>query len=230
MIWLHKQKESQPLNVEKHKWWSNSGWTFLTVFIWEILEEVLENIIAFGISALFSTIFLLLATQGIKLCIKKVIRFLVPFVKRYTYKEGNDKVKFLKNYWTKVWGNKITGTSAGIGFAGLSYFQTFIPFATHCWWIALIVFVVFFNLAVFFGGETLSQIQERIAQSTIKKEEQAIIKEAQKRLKQIEKKASQTEAEKMKNDAKEKANAEKEAKVKQAMAEIQAKAQADAQK
>ena len=217
---LPKQK-----NDHKIKWWSASGWTVLTVFVWEILEEMLENIIAFGISAIFSTIFLLLATQGIKLCIKKVIRFLVPIVKQYTYKEGNDKVKFLKNYWTKVWGNKITGTSVGIGFAGFSYFQTFMPVLTHNWWIALIVFVVFFNLAVFFGGETLNQIQERLTQSTLKKEEQAIIKEAQKRLKQIEKTATQTEAEKLKNEAKEKANAEKEARVQKAMAEIQAKTQ-----
>lgn len=219
--------ETHTLN--KWKWWSAGGWTFLTVFIWEILEEVLENIIAFGISALFSTIFLLLATQGIKLGIKKFIRFLMPIIKQYTYKEGNDKVKFLKNYWTKVWGNKITGTSVGIGFAGLSYFQTFIPVATHCMWIALAVFVVFYNLAVFFGGETLMQIQNRIAEATLKKDEQAIIKEAQKRLKQIEKTATQTEAEKLKNEAKEKANAEKEAKVQQAMAQLQAKAKADAQ-
>lgn len=225
----YEPKQNEIPAVQKMKWWVNGGWTALTVFIWEILEEFLENFIAFGISAIFSTAFLLLATQGIKLTIKKGVKFLVPIVKRYTYKEGNDKVKFLKNYWTKVWGNKITGASAGIGFAGLSYFQTFIPFATHCWWIALIVFVVFFNLAVFFGGETLAQIQDRLAQATLKKEEQAIVKEAQKRLKQIEKKATQTETEKLKNDAKEKANAEKEARVQEAMAKLQADAQSNAQ-
>ena len=227
MTYVPKQNENPA--VQKMKWWVNGGWTALTVFIWEILEEFLENFIAFGISAIFSTAFLLLVTQGIKLTIKKCVKFLVPIVKRYTYKEGNDKVKFLKNYWTKVWGNKITGASAGIGFAGLSYFQTYIPVATHCWWIALIVFVVFFNLAVFFGGETLAQIQDRLAQATLKKEEQAIVKEAQKRLKQIEKKATQTETEKLKNDAKEKAKAEKEAKVQQVIAEIQAKTQSNAQ-
>lgn len=225
----YEPKQNENPSVQKVKWWITGGWTALTVFIWEILEEFLENFIAFGISAMFSTVFLLLATQGIKLTIKKGIKFLVPIVKRYTYKEGNDKVKFLKNYWTKVWGNKITGASAGIGFAGLSYFQTFIPVATHCWWIALIVFVVFFNLAVFFGGETLAQIQDRLAQATLKKQEYAIVKEAQKRLKQIEKTATQTEAEKLKNDAKEKAKAEKEAKVQEAMAKLQAKAQSDAQ-
>ena len=225
----YEPKQNENPAVQKVKWWVTGGWTALTVFIWEILEEFLENFIAFGISAMFSAVFLLLATQGIKLGIKKGIKFLVPIVKRYTYKEGKDKVKFLKNYWTKVWGNKITGASAGIGFAGLSYFQTYIPVATHCWWIALIVFVVFFNLAVFFGGETLAQIQDRLAQATLKKEEQAIVKEAQKRLKQIEKKATQTETEKLKNDAKEKAKAEKEAKVQQAIAELQAKAQSNAQ-
>ena len=96
---------------------------------------------------------------------------MMPFVKQLIYKEGDDKVKALKNYWAKVWGNKITGTSVGLGFAGISYFQTLVQFAHHCWWIALIVFVVFFNLGIFFGGETLNQIQERLASATLKKEE-----------------------------------------------------------
>ena len=131
-------------------------------------------------------------------------------------------MNLLKKYWTKVWGNKITGATAGIGFAGLSYFQNIVPFAHHCWWLALIMFVVFYNIAIFFGGETLGQIQERLAQATLKKEEQAIIKEAKKKLAQLEKVASQTETEKAKAEADAKAKAEHDAKVQEAMAKIKA--------
>jgi hypothetical protein len=122
-----------------------SGLTFIVVFVMEMIEEGLENLIALGISTLCSTILLVCFTQAAKLGIKKLIKWIMPFAKTLIYKEGNDKMKLLKNYWTRVWGNKITGTSIGLGFAGISYFQTLIPLATHCLWIALIVFVVFFK-------------------------------------------------------------------------------------
>ena len=152
-----------------------SGLTFVVVFAMEMLEEGLENLIALGISTLFSTVLLVCLTQLSKIGLKKLIKFMMPFVKQLIYKEGDDKVKALKNYWTKVCGNKITGSIAGVGFAGISYFQTLIPFAHHCWWIALIVFVIFYNIGIFFGGETLNQIQERLAGALLKKEEKSII-------------------------------------------------------
>lgn len=206
---------------------ATGGWAVFTMFVWELIEEGLESLIAYALSSAvaffvvkaISTLGIVLATQSIKVLIK---RFLYPCLKTLTYKEGNDKMNLLKKYWTKVWGNKITGATAGIGFAGLSYFQTIVPFAHHCWWIALIMFVVFYNIAIFFGGETLGQIQERLAQATLKKEEQAIIKEAKKKLAQLEKVASQTETEKAKAEADAKAKAEHDAKVQEAMAKIKA--------
>lgn len=147
---------------------------------------------------------------------------MMPFVKQLIYKEGDDKVKALKNYWAKVWGNKITGTSVGLGFAGVSYFQTLVPFAHHCWWIALIVFVVFFNLGIFFGGETLNQIQERLANATLKKEEKDILKEAKKKLAQLKKQETQSEAERLKAEAERKAKALRDAKVNEAMVKLRA--------
>ena len=147
---------------------------------------------------------------------------MMPFVKQLIYKEGDDKVKALKNYWTKVWGNKITGTSVGLGFAGISYFQTLMPFAHHCWWIALIVFAVFYNLGIFFGGETLNQIQERLASAVLRKEEKEIIKEAKKRLAQLEKSTTQSEAERQKAEADRRAKELRDAKVNQAMNQLRA--------
>lgn len=210
------------------KIFSGSGWAVFTMFVWELVEELLENLLAYAITSAcgffivkaISTLGIVLATQGIKVLIKSI---LFPYIKTLTYKEGNDKVTALKKYWTKVWGNKITGTIAGIGFAGISYFQTLIPYASHCWWIALIVFVVFFNIGIFFGGETLKQIQERLADALLKKDQKKVIKEAQKRISDLKKKATQTETEKAKLEAKEKADKEFNEKVEKAMAELQAK-------
>lgn len=209
------------------KIFSGSGWAVFTVFVWELVEEGLENLIALMISGAFaffivkamSTFCIVLTTQGIKVLIKSC---LFPYIKSLTYKEGNDKVKALKNYWTKVMGNKITGSISGLGFAGISFFQTFVPFATHNWWIALLVFVVFFNVGVFFGGETLNQIEERLAKATLTKEENSILKEAKKKLAQLKKQETQTETQKAKADADAKAKAERDAKVEQAMAKLKA--------
>ena len=190
-----------------------SGLTFVVVYAMELLEEGLENLIALGFSTLISTVFIIFVTQASKIGIKKLIRFIMPYVKVLIYKEGNDKMKLIKNYWTKVKGNKITGTSIGLGFAGISYFQTLVPFATHCWWVALIVFVVFFNLGIFFGGETLKQIEERLAEEWLTKEQNSIRKDAKKKFAQMMKEESKSEVEKQKADAKAKAKAERDAKV-----------------
>lgn len=224
-----KQKKERTHNF---KWLLASGGTAVTVFSWELLEEALENVIALGISsfiAILSTFFLIFATQFTKLTFKKLVKFLFPIIKSKIYKEGDDKMKMLKNYWTRVMGNKLTGIFAAVPFAATVFFAFDFP---SIWLTVLAVaisFIVAYNIAIFFGGETLAQIQDRLAQATLKKQEYAIVKEAQKRLKQIEKTATQTEAEKLKNDAKEKAKAEKEAKVQEAMAQLQAKAQSNAQ-
>ena len=157
---------------------------FLVGFAWEVVEELLEDLIAFLITSMIarfivkaiSTLGVFGITQGVKTLIKKII---FPFVKTLTYKEGNDKMKWLKNYWTLAWGNKITGTFAGVGFACVSYFQTFWAFASLNLWFAILVFVLFYNLAIFLGGETLTQILVRIQESTKNKELKASLKKVQ---------------------------------------------------
>ena len=175
--------------MEKPKWWKKlmaSGlWSMTTIFAWELVEEALENLIAYGISsvvALFitkalSTLAIITATQGLKVGIK---RFVFPYIKTLIYKEGNDKMNLVKTYFTKVWGNKITGLFSGVTASLCAYWQPVFPVATGCWWFALLVGVVFFNLAIMFGGETVKQIIARFA-------EEHLTKEQKKELKKIEK-------------------------------------------
>ena len=167
-----------------HKLMHGSGTAIFALFVFELIEEALENAIAYCISwgltlfamKVLSTISIVIATQGIKVGIKKL---LFPFIKTLTYKEGNDKMKFLKNYWTLVKGNKFTGLIPAIGFGLLSYYQTLWTFASGCWWFALIVALVFYNLAIFVGGETLTQILARIEEKTKNKELKAQLKKVQ---------------------------------------------------
>ena len=100
------------MSHEKRTHWKDifqgSGLTFIVVFVMEMIEEGLENLIALGISTLFSTVLLVVFTQATKLGLKKLIKWTMPYVKTLIYREGDDKMKLLKKYWTLVWGNKIT--------------------------------------------------------------------------------------------------------------------------
>ena len=167
-----------------HKLFHGTGTAIFALFVWEIIEELLENLIAYCISSVMaifvvkalSTLGIMLATQGIKLSIK---RFLFPFIKTLTYKEGSDKMNIVKKYLTMIWGHKFTGLFAGVGFGLVSYYQTALAFATGCWWIALIVGLVFFHIAVFVGGETFKQILARITETTNNKKLKAELKKVQ---------------------------------------------------
>lgn len=206
--------------------------SFLFALFWELFEEGLEIAIAYFITvAIIETaakVFTVtIITQGLKTAGK---RFLFPFIKNLTYREGNDKMTALRKYWDKVRGNKVTGVLSGLGFAGIVWFQTLVPFATHCWWIALLTFVVFFNIGIFFGGETLKQIQERLAEAALKREDQELIRDAQKRYKALVKQESRSEADKVKEEAKAKKNKEREDKINKLVEELFAKDKAKAEK
>ena len=197
--------EQKKEGTRKFKWLLTSGGTAITVFSWELLEEALENVIALGISsviAVLSTFLLVFATQGIKLGIKKTIKIVFPIVKEKIYKEGDDKMKMLKNYWTKVWGNKITGTLSAVPFATVAYYAfDFANIAITALAVAL-AFIVAYNVAIFFGGETLAQIQDRIAKARLTKEEKANVKAVALKAKELEKQVAKINAEKLYAQAK----------------------------
>lgn len=197
-----KQEKERTHNL---KWLLASGGTAVTVFSWELLEEALENVIALGISsaiAVLSTFLLVFATQGVKIGIKKLIKVLFPIVKAKIYKEGDDKMKMLKNYWTRIWGNKITGTLSAVPFATVAYYA--FDFAS-VWLTVLAVvvaFIVAYNIAVFFGGETLAQIQARIADVKLSKQEKQNVKDIEATVKELEKQSAKLNAEKLYAQAK----------------------------
>ena len=103
--------------LEKEKKWYQrliNGDMFLALLVSELFEELLEEAIATGITwiigKLVSVLFIIALTQGTKIIIKRV-------VKSITYREGNDKMAKIKNFFTKakkvltenvIWSNKLT--------------------------------------------------------------------------------------------------------------------------
>ena len=197
-----KQKKERTHNL---KWLFASGGTAITVFSWELLEEALENVIALGISsviAILSTFLLVFFTQGIKIGVKKTIKFLFPIIKAKIYKEGDDKMKMLKNYWTKVWGNKVTGTLSAVPFATVAYYAfDFASVGLTILAVAL-AFIIAYNIAVFFGGETLAQIQARVADVKLSKEEKKKVKDIEAKAKELAKQTAKLNAERLYAQAK----------------------------
>lgn len=229
---------------------SSGRFALLTVFAWEMVEEGLESFIAYALSstlAVFitkalSTLAIISATQGIKVGIKK---FLLPYIRTITYKEGNDKVSKIKKFFQWIFANKKTligtisalVTSCATAYATYGGYFTFLP--ELVWlgidWTTILVAVgsfIFLELGVTGKGfETIATFFNRKAQEDDEKQAKAILKEAKAELKAEQKQAelSQAEkekadakllAEKEKADAKAKAEAEHKAKVEQAKAQL----------
>lgn len=234
------------------KLFSGSGWALFTMFVWEMVEELLENLIAFALSsavAIFvtkalSTLVIITATQGIKVSVK---RFLFPFFKKLIYREGNDKVSKIKQFFQWIYANKKTliGTIAGavttlsgtgvINISGLPALNigsfNLTPVIYYGALLALTLLGVFGK-----GVESIAEFFERIGLIKAEKEQNAIIKQAQKEIKAEEKIANRTQTEtdkeQARKDAEEKAKAEKakadaeyRTKVEQAKAKLKAEAE-----
>ena len=170
------------LKIFISRFFEGTAFTFLALFVWELLEEALEEVIALGITTLLtkaiSTIFVVGVTQWVKVVIKR-------FIKAMTYKQGDDKMKIIKNIFTFLWGNKLTTGLVGLSaYAGYLTFE--MAFFTMFWAnIALSVGIAFLFsiITVRVGGENLKQIIERLADKKIDKRAKTKQREKPKNLK-----------------------------------------------
>lgn len=231
------------------KLFSGSGWALFSVFIWELLEEGLEELIAYTITstvAIFitkalSTLAVITATQGIKLLLKRTLK---PIVKTFTYKEGTDKMtkfkKFLakiKEGFTWIFSNKktLSGIASGIALTltgtGVIDVSSLPEIAIKGFNITPILYYGVLLIVTLIGisgkgFETIKQFAERIAKQKEEKENNKLVKEAKAELKAEQKLANQTQAQKEKEDAKKIAEAK--AKQEKAIADAKHRAKLDA--
>lgn len=214
-----------------------SGLTFIVVFLMEMIEEGLENLIALSISAVFSTILLVFATQLTKLGIKKLIKLIVPFVKQLLYKEGNDKVKKLKEFFSWLNANKCTvggvavGALTAVSGAGLVDVSSFPAMMIGGFNLTPVLYYILLGtmaIVCSFFPEKVAEFKARIDAKKAEKEAKSIIKVAEKELANESKVANQTQAQQEK--AKAKADAEAKAKAEKEKAEREYRAKVDAQK
>lgn len=197
--------------------------TFLYCIAIELVEEMLEELIAWGVSNLvtfaikkiFSAMLVFIGTQSIKFVIKKI-------VKKLTYKEGNDKVNKLKKVFQWVFANKKSlvgvvsagvATLSGTGVIDVEFLPTLLvggfDIAPILYYGALLALSLIGVTGK--GFETIKQFVERTESEKIQKEAKSIVKEAKKEIDKEKKLANQTQAE----QEKEKAKAEAEAKAKE---------------
>lgn len=90
---------------------SSSGWAFFTMLAWESVESLLEYAIAYLISSAITMLVIkfvatFLIVTAAQTMTKPTQRFFLTFVRKLTYKKGEDKLKFLKKIWDLVKSNK----------------------------------------------------------------------------------------------------------------------------
>lgn len=204
---------------------TGSGWAVFSVLIWELVEEGLEELIAYALSstlALFvtkvlSTLAIITAAKGIKVVIQ---RFLLPVIKTLIYKEGNDKMEKLKKFFSWIFANKCTlgGVAVGAltavtgaGVIDLNSFPALVVCGVNITPILYWTVVGLLTILVSFFPETIKKFKERVAAQKAEREQKALEKEAIKEIKAEEKVANQTQAE----QEKAKSKAEKEQKTKE---------------
>lgn len=220
----------------------NSFFTYLAI---ELVEELLEEAIAFGItwiiSKAISTLVVIFLTQGGKAMIKFA-------VKRITYKEGNDKMKFITKALTWIKGNYLpilgTASAAVTTLAGTGVIDVMaLPaLAIAGFNITPVLYYAIFGVLSILGiskpgwqkiATYLENLdikkavkEDTLAEKTAKKRVKAEAKEAKLSQAAQEKKTAKEAAEKAKQEAKKQADDAFEAKVAAKMADIK-KAQAE---
>lgn len=238
----------------KGQTWKDSfkgTWLALVVYyISELVEEGVENLIALSFSVVFSGLLIVTFTVLTKVGIKILIKLLLPLFKTLTYREGNDKMKWLKNVgaWIRYNWKSLVGTTA----SAISGIVTTIAVNADVLFALPAICIFGFNLTPIIAGllvfagvelgvvckgfETIAKAKERVVIEKQEKKANAIVKEAKKELKAEEKLANQTQTQKEKDEAKklakekaeaEKARAEQEhrAELEQAKAKLRAETQ-----
>lgn len=202
----------------------NSFFCYLAI---ELVEEMLEEALAVGISGLIlkgaSTLLVVSVTQTCKVGLKTII-------KRLTYKEGNDKMNKLKTAVSAIVANKksILGTAAaalglitGTGVIDISaipaiWIGSFNLTPWLYWGVIALALIIGVSGK---GWETIKAFKERIDVLNEEKKQEALVKKAKAEIKADKKKANQTQAQTAKQEAKriadeqaklEKENAERE--------------------
>ena len=225
----------------------NSFFTYLAI---ELVEELLEEAIAFGItwiiSKAISTLVVIFITQGGKAIIKFA-------VKRITYKEGNDKMKAFQKIgqWLKGNYKPLLGTASAavtaLGGTGVIDVMSLPALDIAGFNLTPILFYVVFGVLSLLGisqkgWRTIATYVEDAAveadvnhkkrvQTIAKKRVKAEEKEAKLSQAAQEKKTAREEAEKAKQEAKKQADDALEAEVQAAMADVRkAKAELEANK
>ena len=177
---------------------------FLFVIIYEILEEILEDLIALAITDVFfgilSRVFCITVAQVIKFFIKKTIKTL-------TRREGDDKMKLLKKICYVLYFNKCTIAMTLL--SAFSAFSAYIILPLAMWLkivIASVILCVGVLCAIQIGWETYEEIKERLSlkrdkklKKKEKKNEKKLEKNKKKALKREEKEIRKI-AQKMEKD------------------------------
>lgn len=203
------------------------GWikTFAVLFGAECLEELFESLIEEGIvagmswifsNAITNVLFIFGIVQLLKMSTKQLTKILIiiirPIIKKYTYKEGQDKVDKLKNLFTYL-GNELATnpiTICGIvvnggifTFLGL-VLEKIISMNLPSWasiLLAVLVCLVLFCATIFVYVKFVHEkAKDKVEREAIKANKK-IVAEAKKQEKQLVKEATKTaELEKKKQE------------------------------
>ena len=195
---------------------------FLVVFANEIVEEILEDVIATGISLLamkvLSIAFLVVCTQTIKILLKRII-------KTITYKEGNDKMEKIKAVLKWILANKkslsstvVNAVGAGAGITASWTVEALPQIMFNSFNIAPILYTVVFAICFILnefgicgkGFETVSAYIDR-KQEEAKQTAQHEVEIAAKKQLKAEQKAEAAEQKAIEMAAKKQLEAEKKA-------------------
>lgn len=227
------------MKKKQQHFFHRGGWAVFSVFVWEMVEELLEEGIAYVVSGAFAlflaktiSVFAIVATTiGLKSLLRRLFK---PIIKTLTYKEGNDKMTKVKKFFTWIFANKKTlvGTLSAslmtLGGTGVINVSSLPDLTIGGFNITKVLYYGVLAVLALFGvfGKGLEKIETyfaRMKEVKATKEQNAIVKQAEKEIKAEEKKANQTQAEQDKQKAKEEAEAKAKAEKEKADAEYRAK-------